>query len=154
MEHKDQQGFFNCFKGLMDRSVYEETYSYITVKTHTNEYFFSKEPLSQMLNYAKQNAIPVWTAIDLLDFLKAKDEARFTGINFLDNRLSFKIHSTLKHRSGLTCMIPYLHDQKKISRITVDGKTTSYNVRTVKGNRYAFVTVIPGHEYALVAQYN
>jgi hypothetical protein len=154
MENKDQEGFFNCFKGLMDRSLNKEIYSYITVKTHTNEYFFSKKPLSEMLDYAKQNGIPVWTAIELLDFLKTKDEAEFTNIHFSNNRLSFDIHSTLKHRSGLTCMIPYAKNEKKINRITINGKIESYNIKSAKGYRYAFVTISPGANYTLVADYN
>jgi hypothetical protein len=154
MEHKDQEGFFNCFMGLMDRSLNDEIYSYITVKTHTNEYFFSKKPLSEMLDYAKQNAIPVWTAVELLDFLKAKDEAHFTDITFSNNQLLFRIHSAFKHRSGLTFMIPYLHNEKKTNRILVDGKIKPYTVKSVKGYRYAFVTITPGNNYTLLADYN
>ena len=82
MEHKDSLGFYNCFKGLMDRSLNNEVYSYISVKAHNNEYYFSKIPLMNMLNYARDNGIPVWTPVKLLDFLKAKDEAAFSKIKW------------------------------------------------------------------------
>ena len=47
MENKDSLGFFNCFKGIMDRSINSEVYSYISVKCHNDEYFFSKVPLGK-----------------------------------------------------------------------------------------------------------
>ncbi len=58
MEHKDQDGFFNCFQGLMDRSLNNEVYSFICVKAHNAEYFFSKIPLMKMLDYANDRGIP------------------------------------------------------------------------------------------------
>ena len=80
MEHKDSIGFYNCFKGLMDRSLNDDVYSYISVKAHNNEYYFSKTPLMNMLDYSNENHIPVWAPVKLLEFLKAKDEATFTNI--------------------------------------------------------------------------
>ena len=107
MEHKDQEGYYNCFKGLMDRSLDNEVYSYISVRAHNNEYYFSKTPLMKALDYANSKGIPVWTELNLLDFLKAKDEATFTDINWSNSRLSFKIKSSLTHSNGLSYMIPY-----------------------------------------------
>src|SRR5450755_2064069 len=107
MEHKDQDGYYNCFKGLMDRSIDNEVYSYISVKAHNNEYYFSKIPLMESLDYANTRGIPVWTELKLLRFLEAKDEATLTGINWVNNRLSFKIRSSIKDSNGLTCMVPY-----------------------------------------------
>ena len=40
MENQDSIGFYNCFKGLLDRSIYGEVYSYISIKAHNDEYFF------------------------------------------------------------------------------------------------------------------
>ncbi len=48
-ESHDPEGFFNCFKGLMDRSLNNEVYSFISVKSHNDEYYFSKIPLMKML---------------------------------------------------------------------------------------------------------
>ncbi len=76
-ELKDPDGFYNCFKGLMDRSLFNEVYSFISVKSHNDEYYFSKTPLMKMLNYANRNGIPVWTSLKLLDFIKMRDEAFF-----------------------------------------------------------------------------
>ncbi|MEP7318943.1 MAG: hypothetical protein ABI921_09370, partial [Panacibacter sp.] len=155
MEHKDSTGFYNCFKGLMDRSLKNEVYSYISIKAHNDEYFFSKTPLLNMLDYAKQHNIPVWTPVKLLDFLKAKDEAVFTNIKWSDNnRLSFKIKSALNHSNNFTCMVPYRFNTKKIIEITVNGLKQSYLINQVKGFDYAFLTIKPGADYSIEVTYS
>lgn len=47
-----------------------------------------------MLAYANSHGIPVWTAVKLLDFVKMKDQASFTGINRFNNQLSFSLNSS------------------------------------------------------------
>ena len=106
-----------------------------------------------MLDYANDHAIPVWTVIKLLDFLKAKDEAVFTNLKWSDNNLSFKIQSSLTHTNGITCMIPYQYRSKKVGKISINGTTRSYTVRPIKGFEYALVTVKPGTTYNMEVQY-
>ncbi len=137
MESNDPEGFFNCFKGLMDRSLNNEIYSIISIKAHNNEYYFSKEPLMKMLAYANDNGIPVWTALNLLNFLKMKDEASFTNISWTNNQLSFILNSSLKHSNGLTFMLPEKYGLKHITGISVDGEKSQYAIKTVKGYKYA-----------------
>ncbi len=93
-ELHDPDSFFNCFRGLMDRSLYNEVYSYISIKSHNDEYYFSKVPLMKMLDYAGARGIPVWTAEKLLDFLKMKEEAAFERITWSDQKLSFMLSSS------------------------------------------------------------
>ncbi len=121
MEHDDKDGFYNCFKGLVDRSLDGEAYSFVSVKAHNAEYFFSEIPLMKMLDYANSKHIPVWTEVKLLDFLRAKDEASFIDIEWKNNKLSFKIKSSLTHTNDIAYMVPYVYNGKKISRITNDG---------------------------------
>lgn len=155
MEHKDSTRFYNCFKGLMDRSLNNEVYSYISVKAHNDEYFFSKTPLLNMLDYAKQHDIPVWTPVKLLDFLKAKDEAAFTNIKWTDNGLlSFNITSALTHTNSITCMIPYTFNGKNIIEVTIDGVKQNYSVKKIKGFDYAFLSVKPGNSYSVSVKYS
>jgi hypothetical protein len=152
-ELNDPEGFFNCFKGLLDRSLNNEIYSYISVKAHNDEYYFSKTPLLQMIAYASDHDVPVWTARKLLDFIKAKDEATFNDIRWDNNQLSFRIKSSLEHADGLTCMIPYTYNGENISNITVNGITQSFIVRSVKGFKYAMITVKSGFSYDLIINY-
>ena len=153
MESEDPEGFFNCFKGLLDRSLNKDIYSIISIKAHNNEYFFSKEPLMKMLSYVNENGIPVWTALKLLDFVKMKDEASFTNLRWSDRKLSFNFNSSLKHSHGLTFMLPEKHGEEQITGIYVDGEKSQYEIKTVKGYQYAFVTVEPGSDYAIRVHY-
>jgi len=154
MENKDSAGFYNCFKGIMDRSLYNEVYSYISIKAHNDEYFFSKTPLGDMLTYAKQHNIPVWTPVKLLNFLKAKDEAGFTDINWTKDGLSFNIKSTLTHSNKLTFKVPYIFDERKIIEIKIDGAKQNYSIKRVKGYDYAFISIDAGKSYAVAVKYS
>jgi hypothetical protein len=153
-ERKDPEGFYDCFKGLMDRSIKNEVYSFISVKCHNDEYYFSKTPLMKMLTYANGNKIPVWSALKLLDFIKMRDEASFSDIQWRHNSLSFSLNSSLAHSNGLTFMVPYTYGDKKINRIYCSEKESSYFVRSVRGTDYAFVTITPGKNYSVKVNYS
>ena len=137
----------------MDRSLNNEVYSYISIKSHNWAYYYTKAPLMKMLDHANQNGIPVWTAQKLLDFIKMKDEAKFENISWSGNKLSFKLTSSLKHTNKLTFMVPETYGSKKIKGITSNGKVQSFMQRTVKGHNYAFVSVEPGKNYNIVVNY-
>ncbi|MHA4809763.1 hypothetical protein ACX0G9_16740 [Flavitalea flava] len=164
MENRDQEGFYQCFKGLLDRSLDKEVYSFITAKAHNDECYFSDLPVYRMLNYAREKGIPVWTAANLLGFLKVRDEALFSDLNWRNNpedsqdhqlngQLIFKLRSSLSHNSGLTCMIPNSFHSRKIKKITVNGSPLNFPVRSVKGYEYALITVKPGTDYAIAVTY-
>jgi hypothetical protein len=152
-EGSTKEEFFNCFKGLVDRSLNDDIYSVVSIKSHNNEYYFSKEPLMKMLDYANDKGVPVWTALNLLDFLKMKDEASFTYISWSKNALSFTLNSSLKHNYGLTFMVPAMYSGKKIGLMTKDGKETAFLIQRVKGIDYAFVTVQGGLNYNIDVNY-
>lgn len=153
-ESNDPDGFYECFKGLMDRSLKNEIFSIISIKSHNNEYYFSKKPVIKMLEYANKNGIPVWTAAKLLDFLKMKDEASFDKISWSDNRLSFSISSSLTHENGLTFMAPAIYNDKNITSIAVNGNINNFIIKSIKGLKYAFVTVNGGMSYSINVKYS
>lgn len=152
-EIKDSVGFLNCFKGIMDRSLNNEVYSYISIKSHNWAYYYTKAPLMKMIDKANQNGIPVWTAQKLLEFMKMKDEAAFNNITWSDNKLSFELTSTLKHTNKLTFMVPDTYGNKRIKGITSNGKAQAFTQRVVKGHNYAFVSVEPGKNYNFTVSY-
>jgi hypothetical protein len=153
MENKDSTGFYECFKGLMDRSIHNEVYSYITIKAHNDEYFFSKTPLLKMLDYAKEKNIPVWTPVTLLDFLKAKDDAMFSNIKWLNSKLSFEIKSVIASNGKLAIMIPLSYNGKIINEISINGIRYPSFLKRVKGFDYAFLTIKPGSSYSVEVNY-
>jgi hypothetical protein len=152
-ESHDLEGFFKSFKGLMDRSLNNEVYSFISVKSHNDEYYFSKIPLMKMLAYANSNGIPVWTALKFLDFIKMRDEASFANIAWSHCKLSFDLNSSLTHNNNLTIMIPYNYGNKIIKGILKNDNEASFIVRKVKGSDYAFLCVEPGTNYSIAVTY-
>jgi hypothetical protein len=153
MEHKDQEGYYNCFKGLMDRSLDNGVYSFISVRAHNNEYYFSQIPLMKMLEYANSKGVPVWTELKLLEFLRAKEEATFWELRWNGNQLSFTLRSSLHHSNGLTWLVPYRFRGKPIKRIQANGAEQSYSVKQIKGIQYAMLSVKPGETYSVVIRY-
>lgn len=152
-ELHDPDGFFNCFKGLVDRSLNDDIYSFVSIKSHNDEYYFSKEPLLKMLEYANSKNVPVWTAVKLLDFIKMKDEASFSDINWSNNKLSFTLNSKLKHRNGLTFMLPACYAGNKLKEVIKNGTETPFTIKNVKGSDNAFITVQGGENYSVQAIY-
>jgi hypothetical protein len=152
-ESNDPEGFLNCFKGLMDRSLNNEIYSIISIKSHNNEYYFSKKPLIEMLAYANKNEIPVWTAVNLLDFLRMKDEASFNKVKWSDDQVSFTIKSSLTHSNGLTFMIPAHYKNMHIKKVIIDRLDKTFSLKSVKGTEYVFETVKSGINHSVKAYY-
>ena len=152
-ENKDTTGFFDCFKGLMDRSMDEEVYSFISVKSHNDEYAFSRKPLLQMLEYAKNRNVPVWTASELLDFLKVKEAASFKDFKWSGDKLSFRLISPVEGKAGLTFFIPAENENRTVSEVNIDGQSELYYLRSFKGKDYAFLTVRPGKDYEISVFY-
>ena len=152
-ESNDPEGFFDCFKGLMDRSLHNEAYSFISVKSHNDEYYFSKSPLMKMLAYTNQQNIPVWTEMKLLDFIKMKDEASFSSLSWTGNKLAFKIKTALKNKNGLTFMVPVKFKDLRIKGIKIDGNDSGFITRSVKGSEYALATVESGKDHSIIANY-
>ncbi len=152
-ESHDPEGFFNCFKGLMDRSLHNEVYSFISVKSHNDEYYFSRTPLLKMLSYANHNKIPVWTELQLLDFIKMKDQASFSDVKWSKNRLTFTLSSAYKHSGGLSFYVPANHGILKIRHFTLNGQDTPFKQVIIKGYEYALLTVNAGNTYDISVKY-
>ena len=107
----------------------------------------------QMLDYSNAKGIPVWTAEKLLDFMLMKDEAKFDQVTWSDNKLSFNLSSSLKHTSKLTFMVPGSFNNKKIKEIQANGKKANFDIRSVKGSDYAFISIEGGKNYNCVVSY-
>jgi hypothetical protein len=152
-ENHDPEGYYSCFKGLMDRSLNDEVYSFISIKSHNDEYYFSKVPLMKMLAYAGSKGIPVWTAARLLEFIKMRDEAAFTDIRMSGSRLLFNLKSLQDHHDGLTILVPSELREKRIRGITTDGKDLKFKIIINKGFEYAMATVQHGGNSSVEVSY-
>ena len=153
MEQKDQEGYFNCYKGLMDRSLSQGVYSYISVRAHNNEYFFSEVPLMQMLDYANSRNVPVWTELKLLEFLRSREAAKIGGTSWNKNVLSFNFSTPVQTNEKLSCIVPYHIQGKRIKGVSVNGKQVAMHNEMIKGYEYVFVSVKPGSSYRVAVEY-
>jgi hypothetical protein len=152
-ENHDPEGFFQCFKGLIDRSLNDEVYSFISIKAHNDEYYFSKTPLLRMIAYANSKGVPVWTAEDLLDFLRTRDGSEISDLKWDKNNLSFRLGTSIHDKSHLTFMVPFLYDNIRIKQVKIDGSTVPFIIRSLKGMTYAFSTVHSGVVYSVQVSY-
>lgn len=151
MENNDKEGFYDCFKGIVDRSLDKEIYSYVTVKAHNEEWAFSTVPVLKMLDYARRRSLPVWTCEHLLDFLRAKDASCFKDIRWLSGGMSFIIHSSEKADNDLTCMVPC--GEERVSKLMVDGVAVPTLIWRVKGYDYAVFTVKAGTDHKVTVRF-
>ena len=154
LEQKDPEGFFQCFKGLADRSIYQEKYSFISVKSHNDEYYFTRLPLLRMLNYADSLGIPVCTASEILDFVSARDATSFKNISWKNDKLSFRVVSGLPYHRSLTVMVPAAVEDTHVSDIEINGNMVVFEIRKVKGKEYSFFPLSSGKNYEIKVNYN
>ena len=144
MEHDDKNGYFNAFKGLMDRSIDSGVYSFICVRAHNNEYFFSKMPLMEMLDYANERKVPVWSEEMLLSFLLARDACTFSNIQYSNNRLKFTLDSPVRLDGKFGVVVPYMFGGKKVSAILSNGKKIQLITRSVKDQKFVLIPAKSG----------
>ncbi len=153
-ENHDPEGFFECFKGLMDRSINEEIYSFISIKSHNDEYYFARDPLLKMIKYSNDLNIPVWTASRLLDFIKTRDNARFRQIRRKEDQLSFILENLSESRDKFSIIVPANFSGKKVTKITADSRPVSWSARTIRGSEYAFILAEPGKNISITITYS
>jgi hypothetical protein len=140
-------------KTLIDRSLDEENYTYINANFHTWYWTECREPGMRVLDYCIKRGVPIRTAERVYEFLKMKDEAFFTDINWSENQLTFKIQSTLQNPDGLTFLLPANHAGSKIISIRSNGNELKYKTEKIKGYEYAMATITPGKMHDISANY-
>jgi len=154
LEQKDPEGFFQCFKGLTDRSIYHEKYSFISIKSHNDEYYFTRLPILRMLAYADSLGIPVCTAAEILDFVSARDATSFENIRWKNDILSFCVKSELPYKRSLTVMVPASVRSSHITEIELNGSRIDFEARLVRGKEYSFFMLMPGKNHDIKVYYN
>lgn len=106
-----------------------------------------------MLEYAKNRDVPVWTASELLDFLRVKEAVSFQDFKWSEEMLSFRLISPVEGKAGLTFFIPAENENRPVSEVNIDGQPELYHLRSFKGKEYAFLTVRPGQDYDISVFY-
>ena len=95
--------------------------------------------------YCRDEGIPSWSAEMLLDFVEARNAARFENITWRMDpesgrcELAFDFHAPAE-RQDLTIMIPRKWSGRILESVAADGKTTAPTNQTVKGIEYGMFT--------------
>jgi hypothetical protein len=140
-------------KTLIDRSLDDENYTYINANFHTWYWSECRLPGLRILDHCNSRGVPVWTAERVYEFLKMKDEASFSDIEWSENRLTFNLSSGIPNPEGLTLLLPSIHGNLKINSVAIDGHISQFERKTIKGYEYALITVTPGKIYEISAGY-
>ena len=94
--------------------------------------------------YCRDEGIPSWTGEMLLDFVEARNCARFQNLTWeaaprrAGRQLKFDFQGT--EGQDLTVMVPASCGGHELTALAMDGKTVSLTIETIKGIRYAMFT--------------
>ena len=120
-EAHDPQGFFRCFQTILDASLDGRAPSWIHVKAHNDEWWFSREPILKMLAYARERNIAVITMQKCLEFSQARDDARFESLTWDGAVLEFEVASRVTASSQLPLELPALWSGRRCTEVLMDG---------------------------------
>jgi hypothetical protein len=148
------EGFYNNFKILFDRSLNMGQLNFICINNHTYLWqLWSKKHVLKMLEDANQRQVPVWTADRTLDFLTARDAARFEEISWSNNNLSFTFVAPISE-PGLTLLLPKWVNNLVLSTVEMDGKSLVWKEFNVKGRPSVLVNAGGGGSFRVQAWYS
>jgi hypothetical protein len=140
-------------KILIDRSLDDGYYAYINANYHTWYWGECRGAGLRVLDYCNNRGIPVWTAERVYKFLKMKEEAEFSEIEWSGNLLTFKLSSTIKNQDLLTFLLPVVHGELQINSVNVNHIKVRFDSILIKGSEYASVTLTPGMSYKIEVFY-
>ncbi|HEU5123288.1 MAG TPA: fibronectin type III domain-containing protein [Verrucomicrobiae bacterium] len=105
---------------------------------------------NQVWAYAQSNGIPMWTAEKLLDFVKARDAARFDNIHWTSTTLSFDFSTTVSGED-LTILLPKWAGTNTLKSATFAGNPVGFSLQAIKGREYGLFTTqaATGHVIAI-----
>jgi hypothetical protein len=140
-------------KQLLDASLSGGNYAAVTTQFQVDDYASSDVTAwaEGTMAYAQSQGVPLWSAEDWLRFTKARANTTFGTPSWDGSHLGF----TLSVPSGpdtVPLMVPLITAGGRLSGLTVDGSSATYQTRTVKGVANAVASVPPG-SHSVVATY-
>ena len=99
------------------------------------------------LDAAREKGLPIWTAQHWLDFITARQSARFEGLAWKEKELAFDLVIAQPSKDRLSLLIPLEHNQSPLQRVRVDGKDSQPVRWSVGGVTYGLVILEPGSHH-------
>ncbi len=145
----------NVSKQLIDQSL-EKDYAALMTQFHVDYYNFGAPQVwaEETLDYAQSKNVPIWNADEWLNFTETRHDAVFSNLNWSTQtgQLNFTLQSGTSTTHQLTLMLPASTSIGQLIDVTVDGVVKNFNLKTIKGRQYAFLSVTPG-SHQIVAFY-
>lgn len=137
---------FDKYKIMVNRSLHEGKFAWVNVNFHPSMWWVDscKRHAKKILEYAKDNEIPIWSGEQMYNFINMRYTSSFRDILWKENQLSFEFEAPVKGEGKLTLMLPYIYQGKYLSTIEKDGTFLDYDIATIKGTRYALVGTYSG----------
>ena len=138
---------------LLDRALgTSEQYGVFTVNAHSDG--AGSHPAStsspEIADSAISRGVPLITAMQLLDWLDARNASSFGSLNWSANTLGFTVARD-PAAAGLRAMVPYRAGGDVIATLTRDGVGVAFSFVKVKGVEYAAFDALSGSYEAVYA---
>ncbi len=124
----------------------------IAIQMHVDYYAGVQSWAESTLNYVQSLNLPSFNGDKWLEFTENRYNSTFSNLNWGGNQLTFTV-SIPATQTGQTIMLPLNSSGNILSNLKVNGVTTSYTSRAVRGESFAFVT-LPGGNSSLLATYS
>ncbi len=139
------------FKTLIDRSVDQGYYGFLTANFHPPSYGTYQTAADSMMDYANARGVPIWSAEQLNDFLRARNQARTQNMSWNGTLLNFDFNALIPYNE-LTLMIPAKAGGHSLASLEIGSTSVPYTITTIKGYDYALFTAANGSYTAAYEQ--
>ncbi|MCA1667275.1 MAG: IPT/TIG domain-containing protein [Thermomicrobia bacterium] len=137
---------------LIDGSLTEGNYAAITTQFSVDWYNLAEvTPWAEgTMAYAQSKGVPIWSADEWLRFTKARAGTTFGTPSWDGQNLTFTI-TVPSGPDAMPLMLPSTSRGGRLTNLMVDGASTTYQTRIVKGASSAVASVAAGSHTVLAA---
>ena len=126
-------------------------YAAVAINFHADAYDMEEryhQPAAQLLggalDEARARGISIWTAQRWLNFIRARQAARFSGLAWDGAALSFELTAPPSGADGLALLLPQAGPAGGLRRVLVDGLPTAVTPWPLGAVNYALLELAPG----------
>ncbi len=99
--------------------------------------------LHDTLVAASSRGVPIWNSDRFLQFAQMRHNSAFSNVAWNGSTLTFA-YNAVGSGDSISVMLPAVFQSSQLSAVQVNGSSVPFNIQTIKGIDYAFVTVNTG----------
>lgn len=131
---------------LLDASLHGGRYAWIVGNFHQVYWNKNRPQVLAMLDMAEAANIPVWSGAKVNSFVRRRDAASFTNLQWKAPTLAFEVEAPGDGPGSLTVMLPQKFGPHTLKTIRVGNAEAAFSVETIAGADYALLCVAPGQQ--------